>query len=238
MFFLEGIFGRLYFRSLIFTIVRVGVAATHNLIGYWVIVWPFDTNTNNTGPSPDLRCCTKILSSNVSSWDSSSLQLLLFSQPLITMFMSWLIMELSWLKERFCAVHFLTCVTSRVGQIMQTWGSCKPQTTLPTRTHWSMTITSWKMAAHEGAFMSLFTRQSGGQRVLPSQDSEDAQQQFSRAHPCSIKVFLPSFYPWCHSCEKMYQALSRFTVLQVTGSWARAWEWGWEWVHFWEARGR
>ena len=50
------------------------------------------------------------------------------------------------------------------------------------------------MAAHEGAFMSLFMRQSGGQRVLPSQDSEDTQQQFSRARPRSIKAFLPPFY--------------------------------------------
>ena len=30
----------------------------------------------------------------------------------------------------------------------------------------------------------------------------------------------------CHSREKMYQALSRITVLRVTGSWARAWEQG------------
>ena len=29
--------------------------------------------------------------------------------------------------------------------------------------HWSTTILSRKMAAHEGTFMSLFTRQSGGQ---------------------------------------------------------------------------
>ena len=47
----------------------------------------------------------------------------------------------------------------------------------------------WKMAAHEGAFMSLFTRQSEGQT-----DSEDTQQQFSRAHPRSIKAFLLPFY--------------------------------------------
>ena len=58
----------------------------------------------------------------------------------------------------------------------------------------STSIPSLKMAVHKGAFMSLFTRQSGGQRVSPSQDSEDAQQQFSRAHPRSIKVFLPAFY--------------------------------------------
>ena len=75
-----------------------------------------------------------------------------------------------------------------------------------------MTIPSWKTVAHEGAFMSLFMRQSGGQRVLPSQDSEDTQQQFSHARPRSIKVF----YLWCHSREETYQALSRFTVLQVT----------------------
>ena len=45
------------------------------------------------------------------------------------------------------------------------------------------------MAAHEGDFLSLFTRQSGGQRVLPSQDSEDTQQHFSRVRPCSLKSF-------------------------------------------------
>ena len=48
---------------------------------------------------------------------------------------------------------------------MRTWATCKPQKALPARTHWSTTIPSQKMAAHEGAFMSLFTRQSGGQRV-------------------------------------------------------------------------
>ena len=92
--------------------------------------------------------------------------------------------------------------------------------------HWSTTVLSRKIAAHEGAFMSLFTRQLGGQRVLPSKDSEDTQQQFSRARPPSNKVFLPPFYPWHHLREEMYQALSRFTVLHVTGSWARAWERG------------
>ena len=116
-------------------------------------------------------------------------------------------------------VHFLTWVTSRTGQIMRTWATCKPQKTSPTRMHWSTTIPSWKMAAHEGAFMSLFTRQSGGQRVFPSQDNEDTQQQFSRNRPRSINAFLPPFYPWCQSCEEMYQALSRFTVLQATASW-------------------
>ena len=70
---------------------------------------------------------------------------------------------------------------------MRTWAICKPQKTWPAHTHWSMTIPSRKMAAHEGAFMSFFTRQSGGQRVLPSQDNEDTQQQFSRAQ-------LKSFY--------------------------------------------
>ena len=119
-------------------------------------------------------------------------------------------------------VHFLTWVTSRTGQIMRTWATCKPQKTSPARTHWSTTIPSRKTAAHKGAFMSLFMRQSRGQRVLPSQDSEDTQQQFSRARPRSIKAFLPPFYPWRHSREEMYQALSRFTVLQATGSWAGA----------------
>ena len=78
---------------------------------------------------------------------------------------------------------------SHTGQIMQKWASGKSQTTLPTCTHWSTTIPSGKMAAHEDAFMSLSTR------VLPSQDSEHTQQQFSRARPRSIKVFLPPFYP-------------------------------------------
>ena len=87
-----------------------------------------------------------------------------------------------------------------------------------------MTIPSQKMAVHEGAFMSLFTRQSGGQRVLPSQDSEDTQQQFSHARPRSIKAFLPPFYPWHYSREEMYQALSRFTYCK-DGKLGRAWEW-------------
>ena len=30
------------------------------------------------------------------------------------------------------------------------------------------------MAVHEGGFLSLFTRQSGRQRVLPSQDSDSS----------------------------------------------------------------
>ena len=89
--------------------------------------------------------------------------------------------------------------------------------TSPVHMHWSTSIPSWKMEAHEGTFMSLFTRQSGGQKVSPSQNSEDAQQQFSHARPRSL--FLPAFYPWHHSREKMYQALSRFSALQVTESW-------------------
>ena len=84
-------------------------------------------------------------------------------------------------------------VTDRANYVA--WATCKPQKTSPVRMHWSTTIPSRKMAAHEGAFMSLFTRQSGGQRVLPSQDSEDTQQQFSRTRPRSIKAFLPPFYP-------------------------------------------
>ena len=38
--------------------------------------------------------------------------------------------------------------------------------------------------------------------------------------PCTIKPFLPSFLSWHHPHEKRYQALSRFTVLEVTESWA------------------
>ena len=33
-----------------------------------------------------------------------------------------------------------------------------------------------------------------------------------------------------NSREKMYQALSRLTILQATGSWARAWERGYSWA--------
>ena len=127
------------------------------------------------------------------------------------------------------ARHFLMWVTSWTEQIMRTWATCKLQKTSPARTHWSTTIPSWKTAVHEGAFMSLFTRQSE-YRVLPSQDSEDTQEQFSHAHLCSIKAFLPPFYPWRHSHEEMYQALSRFTILQATGSWAGAWERGYKWM--------
>ena len=115
-------------------------------------------------------------------------------------------------------------VTDR--EIIRMWATCKPPKTSPARMHWSTTILSRKMAAHEGAFTSLFTRQLGGQRVLPSQDSEDAQQQSSRARPHSINGFLLPFYPWRHSHEEMYQGLSRFIVLQVTGSWVGVWEWG------------
>ena len=46
-------------------------------------------------------------------------------------------------------------MTSRTGQIIRMWATCKPQKTSPARTHWSMTILSRKMAAHEGAFMLL-----------------------------------------------------------------------------------
>ena len=38
--------------------------------------------------------------------------------------------------------------------------------------------------------------------------------------PHSIKPFPPPFLSWCHSREKRYQALSRFSVLQATESWA------------------
>ena len=39
-------------------------------------------------------------------------------------------------------------------------------------------------------------------------------------HPRTIKPFLPSFLSRRHSREKRYQALSRFTVLIATESWA------------------
>ena len=39
-------------------------------------------------------------------------------------------------------------------------------------------------------------------------------------HPRTIKPFLPSFLSRRHSCEKRYQALSRFSVLIATESWA------------------
>ena len=35
-------------------------------------------------------------------------------------------------------------------------------------------------------------------------------------YPRTIKPFLPSFLYWCHSHEKRYQALSRFSILQAT----------------------
>ena len=41
--------------------------------------------------------------------------------------------------------------------------------------------------------------------------------------PCTIKPFLPPFLSWRHSCEKRYQALSRFSILQATESWAGPW---------------
>ena len=31
---------------------------------------------------------------------------------------------------------------------------------------------------------------------------------------------LPSLYPLCHSSDKLFQALSHFSILQVTESWA------------------
>ena len=85
-------------------------------------------------------------------------------------------------------------MTSRTGQTMRTWASCKPQKTSLARTHWSATIPSRKIAAHEGAFMSLFTRQSGGQRVLPSQNSEDTHQQSVSNLVVLAHVQLKSFY--------------------------------------------
>ena len=90
---------------------------------------------------------------------------------------------------------------------MQTWATCKPQTNSPGRTYWSTTIPSQKTAAHEGAFMSLFTRQSGRQRVLPSQGSEDTQQQFSRARPHSINAFLPCDVTHVRKCTRLSPTL-------------------------------
>ena len=118
------------------------------------------------------------------------------------------------------------------GPIMQTWATCKPQKTLLTCTHWSTTIPSRKMGVHKSAFMSLFTRQSGRERVLPSQDSENTQQQFNRARPRSIKVFLPAFYPWRHSREEMYQAPPTlpYCKWREAGRWPgneTSYIWGW-----------
>ena len=39
-------------------------------------------------------------------------------------------------------------------------------------------------------------------------------------HPRTIKPFLPSFLSWRHSREKRYQALSHFSILIATESWA------------------
>ena len=120
-------------------------------------------------------------------------------------------------------VHFLTWVTSHTGERgchvnhKQLWPHAQPRARVFRVERWQRT----KMLLCRSPRDSREDRE-----FLPSQDSEDIHQQFSRARPDSIKVFLPPFYPWCHSCEKMYQALSRFTVLEVTGSWAGAWERG------------
>ena len=73
-------------------------------------------------------------------------------------------------------VHFLIWVMSRTGRIMWTWVSCKPQKNFACMhavKRWQCTkvLSSWD---------------SQDDRVLPSQDSEDTQQQFSCARPCSI----------------------------------------------------
>ena len=126
-------------------------------------------------------------------------------------------------------VHFLTWVTSRTGQIMQTWASYKPQKTLPAHMHWSMTIPSWKVAAHEGAFTLLFTRQSGGQRVLPSQAG--------RAHSNNLVVLahiqLKSFYclstcdithvTKCSSPSPALPYCKRWEAWRGSGNEARVW---------------
>ena len=44
-------------------------------------------------------------------------------------------------------------------------------------------------------------------------------QHSSRVCLHSIKVFLPSFYPWRHSHEKMYQALSHLYCKQQEARW-------------------
>ena len=38
--------------------------------------------------------------------------------------------------------------------------------------------------------------------------------------PHTIKYFLPYFLSWRHSCEKRYKALSHFSALKATESWA------------------
>ena len=49
------------------------------------------------------------------------------------------------------------------GQLCERGRHVNHKKTSLARTHWSATIPSRKIAAHEGAFMSLFTRQSGGE---------------------------------------------------------------------------
>ena len=44
-------------------------------------------------------------------------------------------------------------------------------------------------------------------------------QHSSRVCLHSIKIFLPSFYPWCHSHEKMYQALSHLYCKRQEAGW-------------------
>ena len=63
------------------------------------------------------------------------------------------------------------------------------------------------MAVHKAAFMSLFMRQSGGQRVLPSQDNSKDTQQFSRARLRSIKPFLPHDVTHVRKCTRPSPAL-------------------------------
>ena len=82
---------------------------------------------------------------------------------------------------------------------------------------------SWSREERQKSLLSFNSEQSHSSIVM---------------HVCEVVWDLPDTHvciicPGHRSCEEMYQALSHLTVLQVTGSWARAWKRGYilmKWV--------
>ena len=114
-------------------------------------------------------------------------------------------------------------MTSWTGQIMQSWTTCKLH--LYARTGARLfRVERWQCMK---ALLCRSSRDSREDREFyQAKTVKTHSNNLSRARPRSIKAFLLPFYPRRHSCEEMYQALSRFTILQAMGSWAGAWERG------------
>ena len=123
---------------------------------------------------------------------------------------------------------------------MESYGECTQIRTFKTHSDLFAYLANWLLYTLENGFWGVIERQGGpflgfAQALtvwinLPEQAPTKAWQRArwlcnyvhgctSMIHLWSIKSSLSSLYPLCHSRDKLFQALYRFSVLQVTESW-------------------